>query len=188
MNRGIQEGNEMSTKKLTLAALFIALGIALPFVTGQIPQIGSMLLPMHIPVLLSGFVLGGPLGFLVGLITPLLRSVLFTMPPMIPVALAMAPELGVYGLVSGLVYRRFPANEKGSLLRILSALIAAMIAGRVVWGLAMWLLLRSSGGAFSFQAFLAGAFVNAVPGIAVQLVLIPILVSALHRAGYIDKE
>lgn len=95
-------------KNLTLAALFLALGLVLPFFTGQIPQIGSMLLPMHIPVFLCGLICGWQYGAAVGFIVPLMRSVLFGMPPLFPTATAMAFELLTYGLVVGLLYSRPP--------------------------------------------------------------------------------
>ena len=120
-----------NTKKLAYAALFLALCLVLPMLTGQIPQIGSMLLPMHIPVLLCGLVCGWQYGAAVGFVAPLLRSVLFGMPPMYPVAIAMAFELLTYGLVIGLVYRRMA--QKGA-AGVYAALLTAMAAGRLVWG------------------------------------------------------
>ena len=87
-------------RNLVLAALFLALAFVLPMLTGHIPQVGNMLCPMHLPVLLCGFVLGGPWGLAIGFIAPLLRSVLFGMPPLFPTAISMAFELGTYGLVS----------------------------------------------------------------------------------------
>jgi thiamine transporter ThiT len=116
-------------RNLVLAGLFLALGRVLPFFTGQIPAIGQRLLPMHLPVLLCGFVCGGPYGLIVGVLTPLLRSVLFGMPPMFPTALAMAFELAAYGLLAGLFYRLFPKKIGFAYL----ALVLAMIGGRVVW-------------------------------------------------------
>ena len=89
---------KLSVKEIVLAGFFLALGIVLPFLTMQIPSFGSMLLPMHIPVILCGFICGGPLGLIVGFIVPLLRSALFSMPPMFPTAIAMAFELAAYGL------------------------------------------------------------------------------------------
>ena len=64
-------------RDLVLAALFLALAFVLPMITGHVPQIGNMLCPMHFPVLLAGFVLGGPWGLALGFAAPLLRSVLF---------------------------------------------------------------------------------------------------------------
>lgn len=172
-----------STKKMVYAALLLALGLVLPFLTGQIPSIGSQLLPMHIPVLLTGFICGWPYGLAVGFITPLLRSVLFGMPPLFPVAMAMAFELATYGVLTGLIYSALPKKPWS----VFASLVTAMIGGRLVWGSAMYFLLASRGGAFTQKAFLAGAFVNAIPGILVQLLLIPILVLTLERAGFISK-
>ncbi|MCR4936032.1 MAG: ECF transporter S component [Oscillospiraceae bacterium] len=169
-----------NVRKLTLSALFLALGLVLPFLTGQIREIGSMLLPMHIPVLLCGLICGWPWGAAVGLVLPLLRSVTFGMPPLYPTAVAMSLELLTYGLVVGLVWGLVRRQNLGTLY---CALLAAMVAGRLVWGGAMVLLLGLQGGAFTWEAFLAGAVLNAVPGILVQLILIPAIMFALGRAG-----
>ena len=93
--------NSSPARNVVLAALFLALAFVLPMVTGHLPQVGNMLCPMHFPILLCGFVLGGPWGLAVGFAAPLLRSVLFGMPPMFPVAISMAFELATYGFVSG---------------------------------------------------------------------------------------
>ena len=95
--------NSLQTRKLTYAALFLALAMVLPFITGQIPEIGKMLSPMHIPVLLCGFLCGWPWGLAVGFVAPLLRSVVFGMPAMFPGAVAMAFELAVYGTLSAIL-------------------------------------------------------------------------------------
>lgn len=173
-----------NTKKLAYAALFLALCLVLPLLTGQIPQIGSMLLPMHIPVLLCGLVCGWQYGAAVGFVAPLLRSLLFTMPKLYPVAIAMAFELLTYGLVIGLVYRRL---AKKGMVGVYAALVTAMVAGRLVWGMAEVVLLGLNGNAFTAQAFLVGALLNAVPGIIVQLILIPAVMAALQKAGAIEK-
>ena len=169
----------LQTRKLTYAALFLALAMVLPFLTAQIPEIGSMLSPMHIPVLLCGFLCGWPWGLAVGFIAPPLRSVLFGMPAMFPGAAALAFELATYGAVSGLLYRMLP-RKKWS---IYATLITAMIVGRVVWGIARWILAGLSGKGFTWAMFLAGGFTNAVPGIILHIVLIPVLVMVLDRAG-----
>ena len=169
----------LQTRKLTYAALFLALALVLPFLTAQIPEIGSMLSPMHIPVLLCGFLCGWPWGLAVGFIAPPLRSVLFGMPAMFPGAAAMAFELATYGAVSGLLYRMLP-RKKWS---IYATLITAMIVGRVVWGIARWILAGLSGKGFTWAMFLAGGFTNAVPGTILHIVLIPVLVMVLDRAG-----
>ena len=170
------------THQLVLAALFLALAFVLPMITGHVPQIGNMLCPMHFPVLLAGFVLGGPWGLALGLIAPLLRSVLFGMPPMYPIAISMAFELATYGLVSGLVWHRV----KHTLPMMYAALVSAMVAGRLVWGAVRFVLAGLSGTAFPFSAFLSGALLTAVPGIIAQLILIPLILSALQKAKWMD--
>ena len=171
-----------SIRKLVLAGLFLALGLILPFITGQIPSIGNMLLPMHIPVLLCGFICGWKYGLVVGFVVPLLRSVLFTMPPMFPIAISMAFELATYGLVSGLLYHLLSENR----LRVILSLIGAMIDGRIVWGIVSYFLFGLSGSQFTLEMFIAGAFINAIPGIIIQLILIPIIVSVLERVNLIE--
>ena len=170
--------------KLTYAAVCLALCLVLPFLTGQIPQIGSKLLPMHIPVLLCGFLCGPVWGLAVGLIAPILRSLLFGMPPLFPTATAMAFELAAYGLLSGLFYRLLPKK----LPCLYLSLILAMIGGRLVWGLAQVVLMGIAGKSFTLAAFWAGAFANAWPGIILQLVLIPPVVAALKKAKLMLNE
>lgn len=172
-----------NTKNLVTAAVCLALCLALPFLTGQIPQIGSALSPMHIPVLLGGFLCGPWWAMAVGLTAPLLRHVLFHMPPLIT-AVAMCFELGAYGLVSGLLYRRLPRRNSS----IYISLVAAMLAGRAVWGVVRALLSGASGQPFTWTMFMAGAFFDAIPGIVVHIALIPLLVMALQRAGITGRE
>lgn len=171
------------TRKIVLSALFIAIGIILPFFTGQIPQIGSMLCPMHIPVLLCGFICGWQYGLAVGFVTPLLRSAMFGMPPIMPTAVGMAFELAVYGVVTALLYRKLPKKN----LYLYVSLIGAMLAGRAVWGLVSIVLYGIVGKGFSFQIFLSGAFINALPGIILQIVLIPAIMMALKKAGVLNE-
>ena len=170
------------TYKLVLSALFLALCLVLPILTGGIPAIGNMLLPMHIPVLLCGLICGWQYGLVVGFVAPLLRSVLFGMPPMYPVAIAMAFELAAYGLIIGLVY---VAVHKRGVAALYISLLSAMVGGRLVWGLAEVVLLGMAGNAFTLQAFLSGALLSAVPGILLQLVLIPAVMVALDRTGVV---
>ncbi|MGE4485955.1 MAG: ECF transporter S component [Oscillospiraceae bacterium] len=167
----------ISIKRMVLSAMFLAIGLVLPFLTGQIPQIGSMLLPMHLPVLICGFVCGGWWGLAVGIICPVLRSVIFGMPPMFPTAAAMALELGVYGLITGILYNALPKNR----LSVYVALIAAMAAGRIVWGLARLIFSFASTAAFTWQAFIAGAITTAIPGIVLQIVIVPVIIFIIER-------
>ena len=160
-----------SVAKLVVAAMCLALALVLPFLTGQIREIGSMLCPMHLPVLLCGFLCGWPLGLAVGVIAPLLRSVLFGMPPMFPIAVSMAVELAVYGFLTGFVSAKLP--KKIGWLYV--ALVVAMLGGRAAWGLARLVL----------AGLFAGAFTTAVPGIIVQLILVPALVVAVRKTKVI---
>ena len=177
---------KMKNKKLVnliLAAFFLGIGLVLPFVTGQIQKIGNMLLPMHIPVLLCGFICGPQYGILVGFVLPLMRSVLFGMPVMYPNAVSMAFELAAYGLISGLLFGRV---KKQSVSAVYGSLIPAMLGGRIVWGIAQTVLLGLEG--FTFRMFIAGAFVNAVPGIILQLILIPAVMLALDKMNLIKRS
>lgn len=161
--------------KLIFSALFLALTFVLPFLTGQIPEIGSMLCPMHIPVLICGFICGWQWGLLVGIAAPLLRSFVLSMPPLFPTAVCMAAELAAYGLTAGVMNRLLPQKK----FCVYYSLLTAMLVGRIVWGAAMYICMGINGGSFTFAAFIAGAFTNAVPGIIIQIILIPLLVRVI---------
>ena len=171
----------MCIRDRVYAAVCLALCMVLPFLTGQIPQIGSALSPMHIPVLLAGFLCGPWWAMAVGLVAPMLRHVWMGMPPLIT-AIAMSFELAGYGLFSGLLYRLLPKKT----VNIYVSLIGAMILGRIIWGIAMVVISGVTGSAFTWGAFMAGALLNAIPGIVLHIVLIPILVMALKRAKVLD--
>ncbi|OOB79413.1 MAG: ECF transporter S component, partial [Epulopiscium sp. Nuni2H_MBin001] len=147
-----------SVKNLVLSAMFIALGMILPFFTGQIPSIGSMLLPLHIPVLICGFMCGPFYAGMVGIILPILRSMIFTMPPMYPTAIGMALEMCAYGVAVGVVYRFLPKKS----INVYVALISAMLTGRIVWGFTMLILMGLAGSTYGLQTFIAGAFIGAI--------------------------
>ena len=178
----------MKTKKLvlniSLSGMFLALAYVMPFLTGQIPEIGSMLCPMHIPVLLCGFVCGAPYGFVVGAIAPILRSLTLGMPPLFPSATAMAFELAVYGLMAGLLYNALPKKK----INIYASLVGAMIVGRIVWGVVMFCIMGFDFSKFGLAAFWTSAVVNAIPGIVIQIILIPIVVMLLEKAKLISNK
>ena len=173
----MMSSKQKNLRRLILAAMFLALTLALPFLTGQIPQVGSALCPMHIPVLLCGFFCGPWYALAVGLVAPLLRFALFGMPPLMPTGIAMCFELATYGFVSGLLYKLLPGKKVFTYV----TLIAAMLAGRIIWGIARVILAGLAQSEFAWTAFLSGAFVNAVPGIILHILLIPVLVIALKR-------
>lgn len=168
--------NKNRILKMVFAAFFLALAYVMPFLTGQIPEIGSMLCPMHIPVLLCGFICGPIWGLGVGFVAPLLRSMLTGgFPPMYPTAICMAFELAAYGAIAGLMHKYLPRKKPF----VYCSLLVAMLAGRIIWGAAMLVCMGINGGSFTLAAFIAGAITNALPGIIVQIVLIPILVMLL---------
>ena len=161
-------------------ALFVAIGLVLPFLTGQIPQIGIMLSPLHYPVFLCAFICGKREGTIVGLVIPLLRGLLFGMPPLYPMGLAMAAELAIYGFIAGFLFEKSPWN---CLIALYKALITAIVGGRLVWGLAMWILLAPTGQPFTWKAFVSGAIISTIPGTILQLIIIPVLVLALGKTS-----
>lgn len=166
-------------KKLILAALFLVLGFVLPLFTSQIKEIGDTLLPMHIPVMLCGLICGARYGLAVGLVLPFLRAVVFSVPPLYPNAVWMALELATYGLVTGLLYR-CKKNPKIGYLYL--CLAVSMVAGRAVWGIAKTVLLGLAGKPFTVEAFIVGGFVDAIPGIVLQFILIPFIIQIIKRA------
>lgn len=166
-----------TVKNLTLSAMFLALCIILPFITGGVPQIGNAISPMHIPVLICGFVCGWQYGAVVGFIAPLMRSLMFLMPPMYPKAVSMAFELAAYGLLCGLLYKAFPKKN----VYIYPALIISMLGGRAVWGIASFIMAGIGGSEFSMAMFVAGAFTQAVPAIICHILLVPPVVMAFKK-------
>ena len=180
----IMNTNTSRIRKLVFAALCLALCMVLPFLTGQIPEIGSMLCPMHIPALLCGFVCGPVWAAAVGAVAPLLRFALFGMPPVFPTGVAMCFELAAYGAVSGAMHRLLPHRAANVYL----SLITAMLCGRVVWGAVRLILTGLTGSAFTWAMFLSGAFTSAVPGMILHILLIPVIVLALERAFPRMKE
>ena len=174
----MQQRSKSYIQRITVSAASLALCMVLPFITGQVPEIGNMLCPMHIPVLLCGFLCGWQFGAVTGFIAPLLRSFLFLAPPLFPQAVSMAFELAVYGLVSGFLSKRLPDKN----VYIYINLIVSRMAGRLVWGLVRFVIHGLGYTQFSLSAFIAGAFVDAVPGIIAQLVIIPLVVIAVRRS------
>ena len=176
------KNTRQTTKNFVLAAMFMALGLVLPFLTGQIQQIGNMLLPMHLPVLVCGLICGWQYGAVVGFVLPLLRFVLFGMPPIYPMGVSMAFELATYGFLVGWLYSH---SRWQCIISLYRCLLAAMVGGRLVWGAVRVLLSGVAGQAFTWEMFLSGALLTAIPGIVLQLTLIPALMLALDRTGLV---
>lgn len=176
------KNTKQTTRNFVLAAMFMALGLVLPFLTGQIQQIGNMLLPMHLPVLVCGLICGWQYGAVVGFVLPLLRFALFGIPPLYPMGISMAFELAAYGFLVGWLYSH---SRWQCIISLYRCLLAAMVGGRLVWGAVRVLLSGVAGQAFTWEMFLSGALLTAIPGIVLQLTLIPALMLALDRTGLV---
>ena len=176
------KNTKQTTRNFVLAAMFMALGLVLPFLTGQIQQIGNMLLPMHLPVLVCGLICGWQYGAVVGFVLPLLRFALFGIPPLYPMGISMAFELAAYGFLVGWLYSH---SRWQCIISLYRCLLAAMVGGRLVWGAVRVLLSGVAGQAFTWEMFLSGALLTAIPGIILQLTLIPALMLALDRTGLV---
>ncbi|EOD00287.1 ECF transporter S component [Caldisalinibacter kiritimatiensis] len=161
------------TRELITGGLLLALGILLPMIFHSFGILGKVFLPMHIPVLVGGFFLSPYLALIVGIITPLLSGLLTGMPPMYPMAVIMAFELGTYGIIASLAVRKFR-------LSIVLSLILSMISGRVVAGIVVFILANLFGVQMAPFVFVKGSVVTGLPGIAIQLVLIPALIYSLN--------
>lgn len=164
---------------LTLAGMFLALALLLPSLTMQMDTIGNMLLPMHLPILLCGLICGKKYGAFAGALAPLVRSFLFGMPNLYPRAIAMAVELAAYGFICGWIYSKFKRKNIGA---VYAALGVALPAGRILWAVAQILLLGFDFKVFTFSYFLAETILNAIPGILLQLTLIPAIIMLIQKS------
>ena len=170
-------------KDFMISLIFFAVAMVLPFWTGQIPEIASMVCPMHIPILLWGYYCGGFWGAVTGAVAALVRGAAFGMPQLFPNAVCMAFELAAYGLVMGILREKWKDVKLG----VFAMLAAAMVIGRVVWGIAMFACMGFNPAKFGFGDFITGAVTNTTPGIAVQFALIPIFVMTINNMRK-DKE
>ena len=172
-----------AVKKSIITAVCIALCVVLPQAFHAVPNAGAIYLPMHIPVLLCGLICGWSYGLLCGLAGPALSALLTGMPPA-AVLPGMLVECGVYGLAAGLLMQLLRTKHLYADLYI--SLAAAMLLGRVVSGIAKALIF--SAGSYSMVSWVAGSFVTALPGIVIQLALLPSIVYALVRARLIPQR
>lgn len=174
----------MTTKKNIITAFFLAVAMVLPFFTGQISQFGKMLSPMHLPILLTGFICGWPYGLILGAVSPILRSLIFGMPALIPTAIAMTFELATYGFVAGFMYKKVKKN----IFMIYATLITSILAGKIVWGIARFCLVKMLGFDFSLEMFFYVGFIIGLPGIILQLLIIPTIVSKLQSYNLLRES
>lgn len=163
-----------STKKTVYAALLLAAGVILPLIFHTAAISGVVFLPMHIPILLAGFIIGPGYAVLLGLITPLINHFISGMPP-VPVVYTMMLELALFGLISGLMYQKTR--------KILLSLLTAMIGGRIVAAFGIYLLAQLFTAIdFSFSAYFTAAFITGIPGLIIQIILIPLIVRAYEKS------
>lgn len=180
---------KINVKLLVTAALLLALAMLLPQLFGRIQALGSKFLPMHIPVILCGFICGIRYGGICGLCAPLLCSAFFGMPPLFPMAVSMAVELCFYGISAGVVRWLFNKyNPKIKIAFLYAGLVFVMLVGRIAYGVTMLLIMSLQGKGYAFEVFLSASVLSAIPGIAVQLVLIPVILMALSKAGVIKER
>lgn len=171
-----------NTKRIALTAACMALCVVLPITFHSLPGGGSIFLPMHLPVLLCGILCSWPYGLVCGLLGPALSSLITGAPPAAYLP-SMMLECGVYGCISGLMITLL--RTRRPLADLLLSLVIAMIAGRLVAGIARALIFAPGTPVF---AWIGATIVEGLPGIAAQLVLIPLLVLSLTRAKLLPKR
>lgn len=170
-----------TVKKTVLSALCVALCVVLPMAFHMIPNAGTIFLPMHIPVLLCGLLCGWQYGLLCGLAGPLIASLTTGMPPA-AILPAMMVECAVYGCTAGLLMARL--HNKRVYQKLYISMVSAMVLGRIVSGIAKALIFAPG---TSFTAWATVSFVTCLPGIAIQLTLIPAIFAALTKARLIPQ-
>ena len=179
------EKHKNALLRMTATAMCLALAMVLPFFTGQLRELGQALSPMHLPVLLCGLLCGWPYGLVCGFVAPLLRSLCFGMPALVPHAIGMAFELAGYGFLTGLLYRLLPKK----LPYLYLSLVGGMIFGRITGGIFKLVMLGLGWiPQYSMALFWSGYIVGTLPGMLVQILLIPLLVLALRKAGLMLNE
>lgn len=166
-----------NTRKLVVSSVFIAFGVVLPMAFHMVGAGGSILLPMHVPVMIAGLFLGARRGLIIGVLTPVLSSSLTGMPPAMPVLPVMMTELAVYGFIGGYLYQ-------GQRLPLWAALIGAMIVGRVAAMLAAFCMVSVFDVNLSPLVYVTGAVIKGLPGIMLQMAIIPIIVKRLNQVFY----
>ena len=168
---------------MVVTAVLLAVGMVLPFLTGQLQTIGKLISPLHIPAFICGLTCGPWWGAALGLILPILRSLAFGMPKLMPTAVTMMFELAAYAMVCGLLYPMLcRALKQKRLVAMLIALVVAMLAGRVAGGAAQAVIMGMQGSSYGFSMFVASYFTSSLVGAGIHLVIVPVVVLALEKA------
>lgn len=170
--------------KMVVTALLLAVGLVLPLLLGQVEVLGQAISPLHIPVLLCGLTCGWGWAAVLGAVLPILRSLIFTMPPM-PVAIPMAFEMAAYGALTGLMYplMRRLLKKNSHLPAMLVSMLIAMVLGRFVGGAAKACVMGFQGNGYTLQAFIAAYFTGTAVGAVIHLIVVPAVALALEKAG-----
>ncbi|MDY4561763.1 MAG: ECF transporter S component [Peptostreptococcus porci] len=169
----------MNAKSISLTGLFIAIGVILPLLCHAV-GLGSTILPMHFAPLLCGIFAGPKEGLICGIITPIVSSILIAMPPLYPVAISMSVELAVYGFIIGVSLRYFLLRQ-GIYLSSMISLILAMVSGRICAGFFYVIFFHIHNEVYTWSIFLATMFLKALPGILLQIIIIPLFVTLLVK-------
>ena len=180
----MSEKRRNAVLRLAYAGMFLALCLLLPFLTGNNRELGNILCLMHIPVFLCGLICGPIYGATIGLCAPVVRSFLFGMPPFPVVAVPMALELAVYGLLTGLLYRVFPKKT----LWLYPNLVISMIVGRIFSIATKYALYALGKTEFSFLVVCKLNFITTLPGAMLQFLLIPAVMYALKAQGVLSHD
>ena len=170
-----------NTKRLTMSAMMVAIGLVLPPLARMIPNGGPLFCAMHICPLLAGLIIGPIEGIFVGILCPILNSMMFGLPQG-STLIGMCFELPTYGLVAGLLMNILKNKNKAG---VYASLIGAMLAGRIVGGFVQAVLLGF--GNYSIQLWLTSYFVGSAPALAIHIVLLPLAYFALKRAGLVQR-
>ncbi|HEY8444488.1 MAG TPA: ECF transporter S component [Bacilli bacterium] len=172
------------TEKIVLTGLFLAIGIILPPIFHSV-ELGNVISPMHFPVILCGLLLGWQYGLICGLLTPFVGFITWGRPPIMPIGLTMSLELATYGLLAGFIYKKVRLFTN-NIYNLYFALIIAMVAGRIVYGAVNWVLFLLDLSKTDFRAFLTSVFVIGLPGIILQILILPVIVMTIEKRNEKD--
>ncbi len=161
------------TRDIILGSLFLALAIIMPYIFHATGISGQIFLPMHIPIIIGGFFLSPMTALMVGALSPLINSLVLGMPVFYPIGLIMTFELMVYGLSIALLRKKLDTYY---------SLLISMILGRITAGLVVFALQNLLNLKLNYMVYVKGAVITGLPGILIQLLLIPIIVKALKRS------
>ncbi len=167
---------KVSVKNLLVAAALLVLSVVLYKFFGGFTLFGGYLCVMEAPILLCGLLCGPVLGALAGAAAPIVCSLLFNSPTMNPDALAIAVEYIVFGVACGVLYKIMCQN-------VYISLILSMYLGRTAYGVMMRILVD-----YSSESFLYDIIFCCIPGIVLEIVLLPLIAILLDKTGLMRRR